>query len=131
MTRSQPLRRARNIHTHCPTIIGRKRCFAGDETNLGTPAPASPRHVRVPHDVTTNECTRHLVPGNPGTGLKQRFSGYKGISIVVWETKDVLKCPPAPAACAFPTGQSVLDYLEFEGGNEQLFFNAIILVSLL
>ena len=57
------------------------------------------------------------------------FSGYKGISIVIWETKDVLECPPAPAECAFPTGQSVLDYLEFEGGNGQLWLNAFVLVS--
>lgn len=51
------------------------------------------------------------------------------MSIVIWETKDVLECPPAPAECAFPTGESVLDYLDFEGGNEQLWLNALFLVS--
>lgn len=51
------------------------------------------------------------------------------MSIVIWETKDVLECPPAPAQCAFPTGQSVLDYLEFEGGDGELWLNTLVLVS--
>lgn len=55
-------------------------------------------------------------------------SGYKGISIAIWETKDALECPPAPADCAFPTGQSVLDYLQFDGGNRELWLNFIYLV---
>lgn len=64
------------------------------------------------------------------SGLKQiRLPGYKGISIVIWDTKDVLECPPAPAECAFPTGQSVLDYLEFDGGNGELWVNTLALVS--
>lgn len=56
-------------------------------------------------------------------------AGYKGVSIVIWETKEVLECPPAPEQCAFPTGQSVLDYLEIEGGNDQLWLNFFYLVS--
>lgn len=55
--------------------------------------------------------------------------GYKGISIAIWETKDTLDCPPAPELCAFPTGQSVLDYLEFDGGNKELLLNVVYLVS--
>ncbi|CAM9650413.1 unnamed protein product [Scytosiphon promiscuus] len=57
--------------------------------------------------------------------------GYKGISIVIWETKDSLECPPEPEQCAFPTGQSVLDYLEIEGGNEQLWMNFLYLLALM
>lgn len=55
-------------------------------------------------------------------------SGYKGISIAIWDTKEELECPPPPTECAFPTGRSVLDYLEFEGGNSQLWLNFIYLV---
>ncbi|CAM9798121.1 unnamed protein product [Pylaiella littoralis] len=57
--------------------------------------------------------------------------GYKGVSIAIWETKETLDCPPAPALCAFPTGQSVLDYLQIEGGNRQLWLNFIYLMALM
>ncbi|CAM9147551.1 unnamed protein product [Ectocarpus fasciculatus] len=57
--------------------------------------------------------------------------GYKGISIVIWESKESLDCPPEPAPCVFPTGQDVLDYLEFEGGNRELWLNAVYLVALM
>lgn len=41
-----------------------------------------------------------------------------------------MDCPPAPAQCAFPTGQSVLDYLNFDGGDEEIWLNVLYLVSL-
>ncbi len=40
----------------------------------------------------------------------------------------MLECPPSPAECAFPTGQSVLDYQEFEGGNGELWLLFFYLV---
>lgn len=55
-------------------------------------------------------------------------AGYKAISIVIWESKEALDCPPEPAQCVFPTGQDVLDYLEFEGGNRELWLNFVYLV---
>lgn len=41
---------------------------------------------------------------------------------------DELECSKM-GMCAFPTGQSVLDYLSIEGGNKQLWVNAGALVS--
>ncbi|CAM9150806.1 unnamed protein product [Ectocarpus sp. 6 AP-2014] len=57
--------------------------------------------------------------------------GYKAISIVIWESKESLDCPPEPEPCVFPTGQDVLDYLEFEGGNRELWLNFVYLVALM
>lgn len=54
-------------------------------------------------------------------------AGFKGVSIVVWEAVDELDCPN-PDNCAFPTGQSVLDYLSFDGGDTEIWFNVWILV---
>ncbi|CAN0433874.1 unnamed protein product [Ascophyllum nodosum] len=57
--------------------------------------------------------------------------GYKGISIVIWEEAGTLECPASPQQCSFPTGQSVLDYLEFDGGSRELWLNGIYLVILM
>lgn len=57
-------------------------------------------------------------------------AGFKGISIAIWEATGDLKCPTDPnQVCAFETGEDVLDYLSIQGGNGQLWLNALILVS--